>query len=306
MPQADKIADLDKSVGEIRQVLDGLHQKINNEKSVSLAWKAVSVIAMLVTGIIGFYVYQYSPKDIFSHVAPVKEKGEVTAQRLADLTDAINKRVDGLEKRLDGLDSRFTEFDRKLDDLRRSLTSGPERTRNTLYRVLPKKEKEAPIAFQNTRDILNTAKQKRVPLEPQDFKKLALPLLHTQYRTVEARQEAWATVKDFVSYKTVVDADKWPVEVPAANVLDGSGGALNLATKDVWEDTVITNCQVNIQWVGHKLVLKNVRFVDCDFKPLAQTEEGRKLLEALLKSNGPTVDVTLVDSKIEEDSGKAS
>jgi hypothetical protein len=296
MPQTEnRLSALESAVEDIKRDLKGIKRDLKRieEKSLPFAWKAIPLIAVLITIGLSFYVYQYSPKDIDSHVAPVEKKVDVLTQHVDDQIIAINRRVDGVEKRIEGLDQ-------KIDKIMEMLTVNPRRVRSSLERALPKEQGKSKASFQVAQELLKHAEQKGVVLNPQDLKELALPLLKVQYGNDEAKLGAWATAKEFAAYRTTVNKIQFGVPDPSAKRADNyfDGGVQNLGSRMVWKDTVFINCQIDIPDAQAKLILDNVRFINCDFHLLDDTDAGKKLVEALLSSSGPAVSATILDHPI--------
>lgn len=280
-----------------------------------IPWKAVTVIAVVAWVIFGvclsFFVYNYMPTQIGLKVEEVNTKvarleGQVSGNTP---TTNVDKKFADVDKRFEALESRmekgFEAVNRRIDELMATLMSKPTKAVPTLRRALPKGPSESPeeakAGYKVTRELLQRAKEKRTALRPQDFQELALPLLSLKYPDDNLNKEVWETVKEFASYRTIVNTKYGVPGAPHDVQAEPNyfrGVEQNLGERSLWKDTVFVDCQIKLDSAGAKLVLENVRFINCDFKPVEESAASKKLFEALFKSAGPAVNTKMLDFRL--------
>ncbi|HLL76230.1 MAG TPA: hypothetical protein VK421_13340 [Pyrinomonadaceae bacterium] len=265
-----------------------------NERSLPFAWKAIPVIAGLISLGFSFYVYQYVPKEIATQIAPVDKQVAILGTQVGDAgkLEAINKRVDGLETRLSDISGKLDRFiDRFVNTKHLGSALKIPETRDA------NKQANALIV---AKELLGRAQSKRTPLRDQEFKELALPLLSERFENPNVDRLAWDTAKEYAKLKSVLNKKQFgEPRPPKGNQAEQNyfkGGFYNLGEREVWKDTVFVDCRIDIEMAQAKLILENVRFANCDFAALEETNAGKSLFEALFSSSGPTVTAALLNN----------
>jgi hypothetical protein len=275
-----------------------------DERSLPASWSSVKwcagIIGTVLAAFVGFYIVYIVPTQIANQVGPlqaqIKQFDDSSKNPGSDITK-LNSRMDELNKKLDdsvkGLGGR-------IDQLLMSLAGNPRKLTSSLERALPKKQEEAKSGYPVARELLAHAEHKKVALKPEELKRLALPLLDLKYSDADAMGEAWATAKEFAAYRTFVNRLQFGEPKPQGQAAENyfNGGVLNLGSRSEWNDTVFVNCRINIETAQAKLILDNVRFINCDFRLLDETDAGKALVAAVLSSDGPTVSAPLLDHRV--------
>jgi hypothetical protein len=274
-----------------------------DERSLPFAWKAIPIIAGLISIGMGFYVYNYIPKEIATQIAPVSTKADVLAKQVEESGKSTNisAQIDSINKRLDSLEEGLKEVRDKLDRFIDRFVS-PSNLRGALKLPETSDPSKQANALLVTQELLEHAQRRRAPLSNQDFKDLALPLISKHYENFEVRKQAWETAKRYATLKSIINEKRFGVPKPPKATQDKQnyfkGVHINLGERDLWKDTVFVNCQIDIDYARAKLNLENVYFINCDFEPMKETEAGKRFFEALFMSTGPTVTAPLLDNTI--------
>lgn len=267
------------------------------ERSLPFAWKAIPVIAGLISLGFSFYVYQYVPKEIATQIAPVDKQVAILGEKVGDAgkssqLEAVNKRVDGIETRITDISGKLDRFiDRFVNTKHLGSALKIPETRDA------NKQANALIV---TKELLGRAQSKGTALRDQEFKELALPLLSERFENPNVHRLAWDTAKEYAKLKSVLNKKQFGVPKPPngdqAPQNYFKGGVYNLGEREVWKDTVFVDCRIDIEMAQAKLILENVRFANCDFAPLEETNAGKRLFEALFLSSGSTITASLLNN----------
>jgi hypothetical protein len=293
------IGDVDGKIGKIDSRVNGIE-----DRALPVSWKSfrysAGIIGGVITAFVGFYMLHMVPTEIASQFDLV----QLQVKQLAASSQSPNGEINAVNKRLDELNSRLAEGLKKQDDridkLYASLVVTPRKLTSSLERARPKRQDEAKSGFPVMRELLAHARQEQVVLQTDDLKKLALPLLNSQYSEQNAKDEAWATAKEFAAYRTVINRKQFGAPKPPGGQAENyfNGGVQDLGGRSLWKDTVFVNCRINISSAEARLILDNVRFINCDFQLLEETDAGRALVGAVLSSNGPAVSAPLLDHQV--------
>ena len=245
--------------------------------------RLLSIIGILVTALLGLYVYWFVPLQIKSAIdeklGPLENK--LTSAQIKG--DSAEQRLQRIETALDAL-------------LKASLSS------ETLNELLKKSvQTEDPNKLKATLPVieaaLKNAAAQKVLLQPQQIAAIAGPLVDRSFQVPAAvRPAVWSTVLLFGEYRSFVNAEVFPVSVKQGG--PPQSGITSRENLVIGAEVMLDNLNIEgdvyvnalIIYRGGPLSLKNVRFDRCRFQ-VVDTEQGARFMKALFLASGPTVNL---------------
>jgi hypothetical protein len=263
--------------------------------------QALAVVATGLLGFTGFWVMRYIDKDI-----PAMVKAEVTDQLSSNVNAQIDEKIksnfgsqlqankEDLAKTIDDLAKTINENNKYTNDkiigiydmiqkaqmFGSALKRGTRRSHATLMRTLPV-----------SRELLAHAKataqsdpRETPTLTDRDFDEITNNLF-MRYSNPVLTSELWDTLLELTSYKTVMNG----IEFGPAQPSKSYAAVVSLNDREFYNDVIVGRTIV----LGHcGVVLRNVRFVNCEFE-VERGVNGDRLLRALLTSDKRTISLRL-------------
>ncbi len=150
--------------------------------------------------------------------------------------------------------------------------------------------------------IVQTAREKRVVIEPEVLAQVANKFIQTPAAEPETQQLSWKAIKELLDYRSFLNGEFF-VSPPIPSAVQGTCIGIGPGSSVVVEDSVIANCRQALDggtwkhvifrnaviiYEGRPTALEDVRFENCQFQ-IVRTPDGIKLIQALLSSTSTTV-----------------
>lgn len=272
----DNLTSINENIKGILGELKNTNNNVAARTSASrvATWLFIGPVIAAAVGLSGFFYTNILPDKIEGGITnsnSLKERFESINTQLKDINDAIKPLINS-------------------QTFAAALTDTTSVDESVLARTLPE-----------TKHLLSTVRKNKVPLKAQDYKNISEPLFnhYSASKKQDLKHEIWGILVDLAKTRSATDASIHPVPPNALETAKNSEnyyqGSVDLAEKLQLKDTIFDNCNISIGYPGFQLILSNVRFIDCDFQELKESEINRNFLEAVLTSPEPAVNVTLVN-----------
>jgi hypothetical protein len=262
------------------------------EKALPLIWKAITIIATLILGVVSFYVFYYAPMQIDNHILRERLEAEKKNPNIGTEVEGLRKTVEALDKKISEniprLDVAISKLDTKVDNYLIGIASSRPKTHHALRQAVTVKRDHLRKSLPVAREVLQRAEEQGTILSYGEIKQVAratLPLLRREQRGTDIRREVLSTLSQLAEYKTFVDSKNYQPQSSDRNFCPNGQATLGGIPL---QDAVFVNC--TIQYFGGDIILKNVSFVNCKFS-MVDEPDGEKFLRALLLADKPALDV---------------
>jgi hypothetical protein len=206
-----------------------------------------------------------------------------------------------LTVRLDNIDRRFEDINISLNELRSDIKSLADAKflSAALKDATSGNEADLVKRLPDAKRLLHQVRSMRVILAAKDYQDLSKPLLH-HYSSAKPplKGQLWETLVSLANAKSNTDAIVHPLSQTDIDKARSEGkyfeaAEVDLSTARLWKDVIFRACKIKITKPEQELVLKDVRFVECDFNSMAENESSRRLLDSFLSKDSPKVSETL-------------
>ncbi|HEY6187208.1 MAG TPA: hypothetical protein VIW80_06000 [Pyrinomonadaceae bacterium] len=277
-------AEIGKLETDVKTLGKELEDNTATERAVTskpFKW-LLGVVAAFLVGTVGFFYTQLLPDRIEMGIA----------------------HSPGLTKRLDGFDSRFGALDGVLQQIRNEIVDLRVNIKGLAdVKFISAALKEAVSGDKSTlsqrlpdvKRLVHQVISLNVPLPDKVYKENSKPLLsHYNNSKPPLKDQIWEVLVELANARSSTAAIVHPIseeEIVSARARGVyiENADVDLSQKENWENVIFKSCEIGISKPENDLVLTGVRFIECTFQPEPENASMQKLLETVLKSEGPKI-----------------
>lgn len=295
---ADLLAKLERAIDELRNLVlqrTSASRTVTWKQLIGLSSVIVFVMAPLVSILVTAVYAWFLPQRIENVVVKSDRLNTHFAKLInTSLDERFRLNNDTLKKTIEeNTNTIMTELKALRSVTGTTVTR--KRVRQKFDHVLAAK-KTSNENLEEIQQMLTAVEILKTPMERQDFQALSLRL-YRQYekeKSPERKSKLLATFIKAANAKSVAEPTlHHDVTAPLIERAKRQGnyfeGTVDLSSRTKWEGAVFQNCKIVISKPQVGVVLKNVRFLECNFDELTESPPIRDFLSTYLETTRSTV-----------------
>jgi hypothetical protein len=291
----------DERIEKFDDKLDGLEKLIQAKTGRTVTWKHVaafcSFCVVILLPLVGLVVKAFDRWILPERIESVVSNSKNLKADFSELIDlSLDKKLAAnLTLKTIGEDTKIIR--EELQSLKSVVKSNvaPKNVARKLKHHAAVSRKNLSENLTEIQHLLAAVEELRIPLKRQDYNDLSTRL-YRQYATADEPEVRGQFLETFVSAanaKSVSEPElhKVPDVVFARAKKSGKyfEGTIDLSSRPKWDGAVFNNCTILISKPDVPVVLKNVRFLNCNFDEVSESPKIRDLLSTYLESTRSTV-----------------
>lgn len=208
---------------------------------------------------------------------------------------------ESLAKHFDNTDQRFKELEITLNGIRSDIKSlaNARFLSAALKDAISGDESTLRKRLPDANRLLHQVKSMRVPLSGKEYREISTPLL-SQYSSAKPplKELVWGTLVEIANTRSSTDTvSQVDIEKAKTAAKYYEAVEVDLSSAPSWEGVIFRACKINLSNPKNDVSLKGVRFIDCDFNSMLESEAGRQLIGTFLNGDRSEVSATLALAK---------